>query len=219
MREIQDFEWENISMSRPTLDLTPIGTNMTNGKTYQIDSISVKTKTPEPTPLKRPTEFPKISEKEHVTDDPDPDPSSSDSSPKKKKHDKKKKRRKHKKDDSSDPSSSEYYDEHYDSDYRCKLRKRKSNRKKDLIKLCAYFTKKLLMTAYKSKTIRFKINEDPLKRQIYFLTFVGSLEMIFSQYTENCEVLLDDPKIGGENIKEFAKMLLGIFCMQIFMYT
>ena len=75
------------------------------------------------------------------------------------------------------------------------------------------------MTAYKSKTIRFKINEDPLKRQIYFLTFVGSLEMIFSQYTENCEVLLDDPKIGGENIKEFAKMLLGIFCMQIFMYT
>ena len=29
--------------------------------------------------------------------------------------------------------------------------------------------------------------------------------MIFSQYEETCEVLLDDPKIGGENIKEFSK--------------
>ena len=35
-----------------------------------------------------------------------------------------------------------------------------------------------------------------------FLTFVESIEMIFSQYKESCEVLLDDPKIGGENIKE-----------------
>ena len=29
--------------------------------------------------------------------------------------------------------------------------------------------------------------------------------MIFSQYTETCEVLLDYPKIGGDNIKDFAK--------------
>ena len=29
--------------------------------------------------------------------------------------------------------------------------------------------------------------------------------MILSQYKENCEVLLDYPKIGGENIKEFPK--------------
>ena len=29
--------------------------------------------------------------------------------------------------------------------------------------------------------------------------------MIFSQYTETCEVILDYPKIGGGNIKEFAK--------------
>ena len=29
--------------------------------------------------------------------------------------------------------------------------------------------------------------------------------MIFSQYTETCEVLLDYPKIGGEDIKEFSK--------------
>ena len=52
-----------------------------------------------------------------------------------------------------------------------------------------------LTTAYKSKIIRFKMDEDPLQCRIYFLIFVESLEMIFSQYTETCEVLLDYPKI------------------------
>ena len=62
------------------------------------------------------------------------------------------------------------------------------------------------MTVYKSKIIRFKMDEDPLKRRIYFLTFVELLEMIFSQYTETCEVLLDYPKIGGDDIiEDFAK--------------
>ena len=55
MREIQYFEQENISMSRPTLDSTPLGTNMTNVKTSPIDSIPVGVKTPEPNPLTRPT--------------------------------------------------------------------------------------------------------------------------------------------------------------------
>ena len=44
------------------------------------------------------------------------------------------------------------------------------------------FNGKLLMTAYKSNIVRLKIDEDPLQRQIYFLTFVESLEMIFSKY-------------------------------------
>ena len=42
--------------------------------------------------------------------------------------------------------------------------------------------------------------EDLLQRRIYFLAFVESLEMIFSQYRETCEVLLDYPKIGGDDI-------------------
>ena len=81
--------------------------------------------------------------------------------------------------------------------------KNKSYRKKDPIKLCARLTEKLPTTAFKSKIIRFKMDEDPLQRRIYFLTFVESLEMIFSQYTETCEVILDYPKK----------------CMQIFIYT
>ena len=117
-----------------------------------------------------------------------------DSREKKKKSTKNKKRRKHQKDDSSDPSSGDDSDSSDDSHYRRKRRKYKKHRKKDPIKLCATLTAKLLTTAYKSKITRFKMDEDPLQRRIYFLTFVESLEIIFLQYTETCEVLLDDPK-------------------------
>ena len=44
--------------------------------------------------------------------------------------------------------------------------------------------------------------------------------MIFSQYTETCEVLLDHPKTGGDDvIEDYAKMLSGTFYMQTLMYT
>ena len=49
------------------------------------------------------------------------------------------------------------------------------------------------------------MDEDTLQRRIYFLVFVESLEIIFSQYTENCEVILDYPKIGGSDIEDYAK--------------
>ena len=49
------------------------------------------------------------------------------------------------------------------------------------------------------------MDEDPLHRRIYFLPFIGSLGMIFSQYRESREVLLDHPKIGGDDVKDYAK--------------
>ena len=49
------------------------------------------------------------------------------------------------------------------------------------------------------------MDEDPLQLWIYFLAFVESLEMIFWQYTETYEVLLDYPKIGGEDIIYFSR--------------
>ena len=138
----------------------------------------------------------------------------------KKKKNNKKKRRKHRKDDLSDPPLSDDSDSSNDSYYRCKRCKEKKHQKKNLIKQCATLTAKLLTTAYKSKIIRFKMDEDPLQCRIYFLTFVESLEMILSQYTETCEVLLDYPKIGGDDIIEvLQKRLSGIFCMPILMYT
>ena len=54
------------------------------------------------------------------------------------------------------------------------------------------------------------MDEDPLQRWIYFLTFMNLLDMIFSQYRETCEVLLDYPKIGGHDIiEDYAKRVIG----------
>ena len=71
-------------MNRPTLDSTPLGTNMNNGTpigmktknrtTSPIESILVRTKMPEPTPLTIPTDFTEQNVKLHVPGDPDPDP-------------------------------------------------------------------------------------------------------------------------------------------------
>ena len=49
------------------------------------------------------------------------------------------------------------------------------------------------------------MDDNPLQCWIHFIEFVESLEMIFSQYKETCEVLLGYPKIGGKNIKDFVK--------------
>ena len=76
--------------------------------------------------------------------------------------------------------------------------------------MCATLTAKFLTIAYKSKIIRFKLDEDPLQRQICFLTFIYSLDMIFSQYRETFEVLLDHPKLRGRNVKDYAKQAIRI---------
>ena len=66
----------------------------------------------------------------------------------------------------------------------------------------------------------FKLDEDPLQRQINFLTFVESLEIIFSQYKETCEVLIDYPKIGGGHIKKIAKNSIGdLFHSNIYVHS
>ena len=64
---------------------------------------------------------------------------------------------------------------------------------------------KFQTTAYKSEIVKLKLDEDLLQRRIYFLTFIEPPDMIFYQYKENCESLLDYPKIGGEDIKYFKK--------------
>ena len=64
---------------------------------------------------------------------------------------------------------------------------------------------KLLTTADKSEIIKLKLDEDPLHSHIYFLILIESPGMIFYQYKETCEVLIDYPKIGREDIKYFVK--------------
>ena len=50
--------------------------------------------------------------------------------------------------------------------------------------------------------------EDTLQRRIYFLTIIDSIDMIFSQYRETCQIILYDPKIGGDDvIEDYSKRL------------
>ena len=70
------------------------------------------------------------------------------------------------------------------------------------------FNGKLLTTAFKSKMIRFELDEDPLQHRIYFLTFIDSLNMVFTQYRETYEVLRDYPKTEEGNVKDYSKMAI-----------
>ena len=79
----QYFGRQNDPVSRPPLESIPIGTNMNNRTTSPIESIPVRTKSPEPTPFTLPTDFTEQNGKLYVPGDPDPDPSLPDSSFKK----------------------------------------------------------------------------------------------------------------------------------------
>ena len=111
----------------------------------------------------------------------------------------------------SEPSSSNNSDLSYNSDYRRKRRRRKSDWKNDPIKLCALLTAKLLTTSYLKLFIKFNMDEDPLQQRIYFIIFLESLGMTFFQYKETCEVLLDYQKMGGKHIKEFETNVIRNF--------
>ena len=80
LRQSQKFERQNISMSRPPLKLTPIGTNMSNVTTSHLDLTHIGKKTPDPKPLTQPIDLSKHKGKLHVPEDPDSDTSFSDSS-------------------------------------------------------------------------------------------------------------------------------------------
>ena len=187
-------ERENIPTRIETTRSEPIFNIPTQTETTQLEPI-----------FDMPTQIETI-HKPNVTSDPDPPPSdssdssSSDSEKKSKKRKDKKKQHKHIKYDSSDPSSSDDSDDSDSSDdshYRHRLCRSKKHREKYPIRLCATLTAKLLTTDFKSKMIRFKLDEDPLQRRIYFLTFIDSLNMVFSQYRETYEVLRDYPKLEG----------------------
>ena len=91
----------------------------------------------------------------NVPDDPYSDPSLSDSSSS----------------ESSDSSDDEYYKQRQHS----KKEKNKHQSKtlfSDPIKNCAKLASKLLTAAYKSKVVKFKLDNDPLQRRVYFISLL-----------------------------------------------
>ena len=118
--------------------------------------------------------------KEYSPEDPDSDPDSSDSLSRK----------------SASSDNSNYKSKRGD-----KKKKYQKHKNQYPIKLCVKLTSKSLTTAYKSKVIKFKIYEYALQSRSYFLNFMESTEMIFLQYKETCEILLEYPKICKMRLK------------------
>ena len=120
--------------------------------------------------------------------DPDPDPSSSDSS-------------------SSDSSESSY-DKYYKKRQRTKKNKNKlrsKNSPNDPIKDCAKITAKLLTAVYKPKIINFKLDEYPLQRRFYLLSFMNLLKFVLSQFKETYMLITENPSIRGEDLPDYSK--------------
>ena len=69
----------------------------------------------------------------------------------------------------------------------------------DPIKKCAKVTSKLLTIVYKSKFTKFKLDEDPLQRRGYFLSFMNSL----SKFSEAYMLVTNYPSIRGEELPDY----------------
>ena len=81
------------------------------------------------------------------------------------------------------------------------------------------FNESFLTTVYKSNITRFKMDEDPLQRRIYFLTFIDLLDMIFT-VQRKLWISSRLSKIGGGDVIEYyaKKAIMNLF-MQTLMYT
>ena len=55
----------------------------------------------------------------------------------------------------------------------------------DPTKKCATLTTMLITYTWKSKVIKFKLDEDPLQLQVYFLTFMNLPKITLSRYKEH----------------------------------
>ena len=117
-------------------------------------------------------------------------------------------------------SSSTNSDSSDESDIRARdTIRRRAIVKKDSSNYAQTLTEELQTIAYKSNIIKLKLDEDLLQRLIYLFSFNELLEIIFSHYEDTCEVLLEYPKIGGENTKYFFKKAIGnILHMNIDVY-
>ena len=75
----------------------------------------------------------------------------------------------------------------------------------DQIKKGTNITANLFTDVYKSKVFKFKLYKDPIQCRVYFLSFVSSLEIVLSQFSETYMLLMESPPIIGEEILYYAK--------------
>ena len=76
---------------------------------------------------------------------------------------------------------------------------------RDPIKKYAKLTANILTSAYKLKVITFKLDEDPLQSQVYFLSFMNSLKLFLSQFKENFLLSMDYPSTRRKDMSDYSK--------------
>ena len=96
----------------------------------------------------------------------------------------------------SDPivldSSSSYSSDSSNDEYHKRRRHAKNNKNKlwsktrfnKPIRKCTKITSKLLTAEYKSELVKLKLDEDPLQNRVYFLSFMNSIKIVLSQFSE-----------------------------------
>ena len=72
-------------------------------------------------------------------------------------------------------------------------------------------TANLLKADYKSNFGKFKFDEDPLQRRVYFLYLMNYLETVLSQFNETYMLQTDYPSTRGEDFTFYAKIPHGTF--------
>ena len=60
----------------------------------------------------------------------------------------------------------------------------------DPIKKCETLAAKLITDTHKSKVVKFKLDKDPLQRQLYFLSFMNLVKTVLSQFKETYMLLM-----------------------------
>ena len=66
-------------------------------------------------------------------------------------------------------------------------------------------TAKLLTSAYKSRVINSKLDKDQPQLRFYDLSFMNSLKIVLSQFSETYMLLMDYPSIRGRKLPYYAK--------------
>ena len=111
--------------------------------------------------------------------------------------------------DSSSPESSDSSDDEYYKQRRYEKRDKNKLWSKmsfyEPIKNCAKLTAKLLTATYKSKIIRLKLDKEPLQHRVYLLSFMNSLKIVLSKFSEAYMLLMEYPFVGEEEIPDYNK--------------
>ena len=99
--------------------------------------------------------------------------------------------------ESSDSSNNNYYKRSRRAK-KVKTKRESKTRFGDPIKKCAKLKVKLITVAHKSKVIIFKLDEDTLMRRFYFPSFLNSLKIVLSPFSEKYMLLMDYPSVREE---------------------